>query len=350
MDQIPINFGDTDYDPLFPLGFGIDTFALPALEDLPKILSAATSISGDCIELTFDKAMAVPENSLLGIDINDMSASVNQIGLKSDDPNTLLVYIEPQAEQSDDVNISSPGGIEAVDGSIAENFSYDVYNAVMDFHAIPGKIEAEDYFTMSGIQTETCSDAGGGLNVGYIEAGDYMDYLVEVNESGQYEIRYRVASLSNGGQITLQLEDEGNFVNLHTITFEATSGWQNWITVQDLVDLEAGKYTLRLLAADEGFNVNWISFAVPNDIILTHGKDQYSIQVFPNPVESGYLNLRSMKKDIIRFSLYSASGGLIDNGTFIETSSIDVSNLSPGLYIIRFENNDFIQQQKVIVR
>ena len=42
--------------------------------------------------------------------------------------------------------------------------------------ALPTTVEAESYNYMSGVQTETTSDTGGGLNVGWIDAGDWMAY------------------------------------------------------------------------------------------------------------------------------------------------------------------------------
>ncbi|MBN2001254.1 carbohydrate-binding protein [candidate division KSB1 bacterium] len=58
---------------------------------------------------------------------------------------------------------------------------------------IPGKIEAEEYAQMSGVQTENTSDYGGGLNVGWIDDGDWMDYLINVKKAGLYDIALRVA-------------------------------------------------------------------------------------------------------------------------------------------------------------
>ncbi len=65
-------------------------------------------------------------------------------------------------------------------------------------------IQAEDYTYMAGIQTEATTDAGGGLNVGYIEAGDWMSYNVTIPVAGTYKIIYRVASPNAG--TTLRLE------------------------------------------------------------------------------------------------------------------------------------------------
>jgi beta-glucanase (GH16 family) len=122
--------------------------------------------------------------------------------------------------------------------------------------AIPGHIEAEFYSAMSGVQTETTTDTGGGLDVGWIDNGDWMDYAVNVATTGNYTVSYRVAALSQQGQIYLQR----NGATLATTTVPVTGGWQNWTTVSSTVSLTAGTQTLRLLAGASGFNVNWINF------------------------------------------------------------------------------------------
>ncbi|WP_094094982.1 carbohydrate-binding protein [Paenibacillus physcomitrellae] len=122
---------------------------------------------------------------------------------------------------------------------------------------IPGKIEAENYNAMNGIQTEPTSDTGGGLNVGWINAGDWMDYSVNVQSAGAYTVEYRVASNSGSGEIQLQ----SGGTTLATTAVPNTGGWQNWQTVTANVTLNAGPQTLRVYASGFDFNINWINFA-----------------------------------------------------------------------------------------
>ncbi len=119
---------------------------------------------------------------------------------------------------------------------------------------IPGKIEAENYDDMSGIQTEACSE--GGLNVVIREKGGWMDYHVRVRTTGSYQVSYRVASPSGTGQIQLLANSD----LLATSTIPNTGGWQSWITVKATVNLKEGTQTLRLYARWGGFNINWITF------------------------------------------------------------------------------------------
>jgi len=121
-------------------------------------------------------------------------------------------------------------------------------------NSIPGKIEAENYNTMSGVQTEACSE--GTLNVGYIDTADWMDYNINVPTAGTYTVQYRVASPNTTGQIQLK---SGNTV-LATTNIPNTGGWQNWQTVTSDVNLAAGNQTLRVYANVGGINLNWINF------------------------------------------------------------------------------------------
>ena len=114
---------------------------------------------------------------------------------------------------------------------------------------LPATVEAENYCSMSGVQTEATTDTGGGSNLGYIDAGDYMSYDVNVPVAGTYTLSYRVASLNGGG--TLQLG------SAPAINVPPTSGWQVWTTITQTASLPAGKQSLKLVAINGGFNLNW---------------------------------------------------------------------------------------------
>jgi endo-1,4-beta-D-glucanase Y len=93
-----------------------------------------------------------------------------------------------------------------------------------DSFAIPGIIQAESYITESGTQTENTSDNGGGLNVGYINNGDYLTFNINVEQAGVYTVEARVASDTNGGNIDLLIGAN----KVGTLTVMNTGGWQSW--------------------------------------------------------------------------------------------------------------------------
>lgn len=123
--------------------------------------------------------------------------------------------------------------------------------------SVPATIQAESFCQMSGIQTETTTDAGGGQNVGWIDAGDWMAYRISVATAGTYTVQYRVASQAGGGSI--RLEALGGSTVFGTITVPSTGGWQTWTTIQHNISLPAGQQTIALAAPAGGFNLNWIA-------------------------------------------------------------------------------------------
>lgn len=116
-------------------------------------------------------------------------------------------------------------------------------------------IEAESYFTMSGVQLEATSDTGGGQNVGWIDSGDWMAYqAINVPAAGTYRVELRVAS-PNGAQVSLDLN--GGQTHLGTLEVPATGDWQNWTTISMDVSLPAGPFNFGVYAPTGGWNFNW---------------------------------------------------------------------------------------------
>jgi hypothetical protein len=128
---------------------------------------------------------------------------------------------------------------------------------------IPGTIQSESYATMSGIQLEATTDTGGGQNVGWIDANDWMDYTVNVATGGQYTVSYRVASLNGGGSVQVR----SGSTTLATTSVPSTGAWQTWTTITSTsFTLAAGTQTLRIFAGTGGFNLNWMQFATVTNI------------------------------------------------------------------------------------
>jgi hypothetical protein len=197
---------------------------------------------------------------------------------------------------------------------------------------VPGRIEAEDFDAMDGIGTEGCADIGGGENIGWVGTGDWMDYYVNVTNSGTYNVAFRVASAPGGGQ--LQLRSGTNV--LTTVDVATTGGWQSWATVNTTVTLAAGKQTLRVYASKADFNLNWFEFSVPSQF---GGKlsvvQEPVIKVYPNPVTE-LLTVGNVKND----GLFTVTNVATSQTITIKAVNgiLNVSNLTPGVYVLKFTN------------
>ena len=108
---------------------------------------------------------------------------------------------------------------------------------------------------MSGVQLESTTDTGGGQNVGWIDANDWLAYAnVSIPTSGTYRVEYRVASVSGS---LLSLDLNGGQIQLGQVPVPATGGWQNWTTVSHDVQLSAGTVSIGIYAQQGGWNLNW---------------------------------------------------------------------------------------------
>jgi endoglucanase len=121
------------------------------------------------------------------------------------------------------------------------------------------RIEAESAPYSQGVATEPTTDAGGGLNVGWIDAGDWMAFPVTLPQAGAYRLSYRVASnVAAGG--ALRVEIDAGATLLGALDVPGTGGWQQWVTVSHVVTVpRGGALHLGVAAASGGWNLNWLT-------------------------------------------------------------------------------------------
>lgn len=194
---------------------------------------------------------------------------------------------------------------------------------------VPATIQAEDYARQSGIQTENTSDAGGGMNIGFIENGDWTTYFIRINETATYEISARVASANNGGFIDMTID--GNAIGTLEVDDEQTDGWQDWYTTEpQIIELSEGSYELTMNyrgARGYLFNVNWLD--IEKQVVTSINDEPVKEKnlPFPNPT-SARVNLADSGDWIV----CSINGKVILSGN---DRSIDVSGLSNGIYYLK---------------
>jgi hypothetical protein len=204
-------------------------------------------------------------------------------------------------------------------------------------------IQAEDYTYMAGIQTEATTDAGGGLNVGYIEAGDWMSYTVTIPVAGTYRIIYRVASPNSG--TTLRLEKDAGATQLGSVTIPNTGGWQNWANVAHNVTLPAGTYDIGIATTTGGFNINYLTItnnlsarlATQNIQQQLAAAENSALSISPNPVRN-QLYLKGFEK-VQTLTVYDLGGHELMKVTK-PGNTINIQSLNAGVYIIKLNRTD----------
>lgn len=205
-------------------------------------------------------------------------------------------------------------------------------------------IQAENYSAMSGIQTEATTDVDGGLNVAYTDTGDWMAYnSINFPTTGSYLIEYRVASAVTGSKLSSDL-NAGSIV-LGSLTVPNTGGWQNWTTISHTVNINAGTYNFGVFIQNSGLNLNWIritkvgtaKMASPELVKEKENEGFVLFDLYPNPVMTTLFFNMGQKGKV---SLVSMITGTPVMELKADEKSMDVSNLSPGIYLAVFENED----------
>ncbi|WP_170172606.1 carbohydrate-binding protein [Hymenobacter rigui] len=208
-------------------------------------------------------------------------------------------------------------------------------------------LQAESYSAMNGVQVEATTDTGGGQNVAYIDAGDWMAYNnVNFPTSGNYLLEYRVASPSGG---TLSSDLNAGAIQLGNTAIPATGGWQKWTTVSKTVYINAGTYNFGVFAQTAGWNLNWIRISQAGSArtatvtATTPAKTgSFDVAVYPNPQTAGSaLTIELQNADLTQpttVQVLDASGKQVWQHTAFGNAVKVDRTLPSGVYLIQATN------------
>ncbi len=207
----------------------------------PTTLSLPVASSSNTVAVTSDVAWSV---------------SSNQAWL-SVSPSSGLGNGTFSANVTANSSSSSRGAVLTLSGPEGSGLSrtVTVNQAGQNIYSV--KIEAESYREMLGVKTQQCSDTGGGLNVGWIDPGDWMIYPITLPGTGSYTIQYRVASPNSGKSLSADLN--AGSIPLGSVDIPNTGDWQKWTTVTQTVTMNAGPTDFGINAGTGGWNLNWFT-------------------------------------------------------------------------------------------
>ena len=236
-----------------------------------------------------------------------------------------------------------------------------------DPHPIPGIIQFEEYDvggngfayfddspgsevtpvvnfrTNEDVDIEACTDEGGGYNIGWATAGEWLEYTVNVEGSGVYDINLRVACEGASRSITIEMAGE---VIAQDVEIPNTGGWQTWqtITLND-IQLPVGEQIMRITIGETDYvNLNYIEFidlVTGNPALLST-----SAEVYPNPF-TGKINVSVTSPS--KYSITNTLSKEVESGSLDNTTQIG-AHLEEGVYILQIENlsNGQIDYQKIV--
>ena len=228
---------------------------------------------------------------------------------------------------------------------------------------IPGVIEAENYdkggegvaYSDSNVgntgnvyrtdNVDIGGITGGGYSVGWTNTGEWLEYRVNVQATGNYNMVITYSSGLAGAKIGASFPDEtiNLFENLDLA--QTTDGYNGYSSRTKYgIPLTAGYHTLRISVNQKGFNLDKIEFVEPVggvsakttivkkfDSVDSEPNDSDKILVNPNPSATGFFNLGKETS----WEVYSLSGVKVKQGT---GKLVDISNAAKGVYILKTPN------------
>jgi len=148
---------------------------------------------------------------------------------------------------------SIPGTIEAglydkFEGGIAQDISYVDVSVENE-----GGFRPEEYVDALLVNNE-------GATVGWIAAGEWLEYSVNVDPPGYYSFSFRNASDNSAGGGPFHLELDGNPIT-DDISTSFTGGWDVWTTKNaGEVALSQGEHILKVAFGSGEFNLGEMTF------------------------------------------------------------------------------------------
>ncbi len=142
---------------------------------------------------------------------------------------------------------------------------YDNGGEGVAYHDLDSTNQGGQYRTNEGVDIEATGDTEGGYDVGWIQAGEWLKYTVNVTQTGTYTLDLRVANTNSGGVMHMEVDGVNVTSNL---SIPQTGGWQTWTTITSpSFSLSQGPHILKLsfdTNSSNGYvgNVNYFTFTL----------------------------------------------------------------------------------------
>lgn len=215
---------------------------------------------------------------------------------------------------------------------------------------IPGILEVEDFDeggqNLSYFDTEETNQGGsnyrgnefvdigaGGSNyvVAYVEAGEWLEYTINVAESNTYNLTVTAASEQTSGSFRLAIDGEPVS---EEVDIPNTEDWNEFENIAGgEVVLEEGEHVLRINMLGGGFNLDRLDFSISTSLAKHQESHANLADVYPNPF-SNHVTIAPKKSSVIK--VFTADGQLIEEREITSEEHIDMTRfVSSSFYIIQ---------------
>ena len=205
---------------------------------------------------------------------------------------------------------------------------YDVGGQSVSFYdkdfVNEGNVYREDGVDVVGFG---CSDSAmtqdcKGYAIGYTQAGEWLEYTVNVIVASKYKFRANVATGLEGGSFRLFLD--GKAIT-DTVAVPQGEDWNTYGFVDgETAELAKGDHILKIQFTGSYVNMDWIKFALTDDEL---SPIRQTADVHLNLGERGYDVFGMDGKFVCRIEGVEAMGGI--------KAALKMKGVNPGIYVVR---------------
>jgi len=243
--------------------------------------------------------------------------------------NVINIQVGEQLPYEDNIvsipGIIEPGKFDYYQGGVGQNISY--FDNTVSNH---GTYRMDEY-----VDAEYNGESEG-PTLGWIESGEWVEYTINVEEPGYYDLSYRYASdiPNGGGPFFLEIDGVQVSENLYAGN---TGDWYNWLSesVSD-IELNAGEHTMRLVFVDGGFNLGRMTFTFNRELdynppYANAGEDIIVLSPATSTTLDGSLSYDN-DSDVLNYlweQIYGPTSVSFSNANNVQT---EISDLIQGVY------------------
>ncbi len=212
---------------------------------------------------------------------------------------------------------------------------------------ISGKIEAENYdLGGEGIAYHDSDDVnqvgeyradgvdigigGSGYTLGYLSNDEWLEYTIDVTDSGYYDlhVNYSSGKPTPGASLGVEFFDEG-ITLVNNFEMPNSGGWGNYVPIfLGNFLLTKGEHVIRFNIIKTGFNLDWMEFTSTGSLGIDDFLVDKTLKVYPVPSDNGRFYLSKT----CTWKVYSLLGVKISEGV---SDNVDISKISKGMYFLK---------------
>ena len=250
--------------------------------------------------------------------------------------NVVKVQVGEQFPYNDNTH-KIPGTIEAghydyFEGGIGQGISYDDLTQSNN-----GNFRTIEYVDSSVVDNE-------GATVGWIGAGEWLEYSISVSQSGYYNMEYRYASDNPNGGGPFQLEIDDVPIS-NKLEVSSTDSWDDFMskTIND-IPIRKGEHVLKIKFESGEFNLGKLTFTRTKDLpysVPLANAGQNKTVIIPETTTrlDGSLSIYDGTNELIFnwTQIYGPSKAEFDDNTLVKPT---ISNLLEGVYKFKLNLSD----------